>query len=165
VRDQLDSNLGLQTLLRQRVNDAMLRAAERVAFLNRALSMSEAQQQAGMLVAEQAQFEETLNRVIPPRREALHRARQDAVLTDSRMTTAIATIEAERALLEAGRSMQLAGVLLAEIAGVERQAEASVGQVRSTLELAQQQRAGEARQPAGPSFDFVAWRNGRTAGN
>lgn len=163
VRDQADANLGLQSLLRQRVNDAVLRGVERVAFLERALTMPEAQQQAAMLVAEQAQFEETLNRMIPPRREALHRARQEAVLTDGRITTALATLEAEQALLESGRAMKLAGALLSEMAGVERQAEASVGQVRSTLELARIERAGEQRQTA-PAFDFLAWRNGRLAG-
>lgn len=165
-RNLLDANLGQQALLRSRTNEAMARGLERVSYLSRSLSMADVELQASSLAAEQAQFEQSLSVLLPPRRAALARVRQEAVLMENRIATALATVEAELALARAGHALQSADRLIGDIAGVERAATQAVGQVRSTLELVQAQRSAEpARGSASAEpFDFTAWRNGRAAG-
>ena len=165
VRNLLDANLGQQALLRSRANDAAQRGADRVTFLGRAYSMGEVAAQAASLVAEQQQFEGTLGTLLPPRREALLKARQRSMLADNSVTTTLATVDADRALLLAGRSMDRTSRLLAEIAGTEQQATEVLGVVRSTLELAAADRSTKPVAPsaAAETFDFIAWSNGRSS--
>ncbi|SFL13236.1 hypothetical protein [Falsiroseomonas stagni] len=165
LRNLLDANLGQQALLRQRIAEVARSGIERVSFVGRWLSMADVEQQAGSLVAEQALFEETLLRQLPPRREALNRARQETMLTDSRIASTLATLEAERALLAAGRPIQLAGPLLASLSGAERWVNGAVGNVRTTLELARGQRASGPGQGAAPAFDFQSWRSAGLSGS
>ncbi|MFZ4408041.1 MAG: hypothetical protein ACOYOH_11900 [Paracraurococcus sp.] len=164
VRNLLDANLGQQALLRSRANDAALRGAERVVFVSRTYTMPEVAAQAASLVAEQQQFEGILSGLLPPRRDALQKARQQAMLVENSIATTLATVDADRALLLAGRSMDRSTVLLAQIAGTEARATEVLGNVRSTLQLAASEKPSQpapGQLPSTANFDFSAWRGGR----
>ncbi len=167
LRSLLDANLGQQALLRSRYNDAVNRGLERMNFLGNPLPLAEGQAQAASLAAEQAQFTSSLNEMLPPRREALNRARQEAILMENRLTTTVATAEAERALIASGQTMRSASALLADMNGMEREAGRAISQVRSTVELAGAQTAAQRAGwiTAGANFDFQAWRGQRPQGD
>lgn len=164
VRNLLDANRGHQSLLRSRANEVIGHSADRFSFAGRTYTLSEAAAQAASLAAEQQQSEKVLSGVLPPRRETLLKARQQAMLVENMVFTTLATVDADRALLLASRSMDRADQLLAEVADTVQRSNEALGSVRNTLELtAAEDRSQPAPGyvPAPGTFDFNAWRTGR----
>ena len=164
VRNLLDANLGHQSLLRSRANEAIGRGLDRLSFAGRTYTLPETAVQAASLVAEQQQSEKALSGVLPPRREALMKVRLQAMLVENAAATTLAIVDADRALLLAGRSVDQADRLLVEVADTARRSNEVLGSVRNTLELTtaeSQGRPAPAALPLAGGFDFDVWRMGR----
>lgn len=157
-QELLDANSGLQTILRGRYADSLRSNAGTLLFQGRSYTRAEAEQQAALLVAEEANFKSGLVE-LNTRRGRLNEARMAAVVESNRVSAAIATLSAEKAILVANYSLEKARTLLEESQRVERRAEeTSLALVRSTEEMARNPSLATA--PRGPAFDLSGWLSG-----
>jgi hypothetical protein len=135
-RQLLDSNVGLQAVLRARATEMIRRGTDHLSFEGRNYTRTDVEQQAGVLVREEAGFRATLAE-FGPRRARLHEARTAAVIEENRVAAALATISAEKAIVIATGSLDHAKRLLEETQFAENMADQlTEAVVRSTKEIA-----------------------------
>ncbi len=154
----LDANTALQTALRTRASEMIRAGATSLTFQGKTYSRPEAEQQAQLLIREEADFRATIAR-FASRRTQLTEALTAVVVEDNRISVMLATLAAEKAIVVATGSLEGAQTLLDDAKLTERRAnEVTEAVVRSTREMASLPAIAAA---PGPVFDFSGWAEGQ----
>lgn len=156
-RELLDANRGLQTILRTSAVEMIRAGAASLTFQGKTYSRPEAEQQAQLLVREEAGFRATIAG-FASRRTRLTEALMAVVLEDNRISGMLATLTAEKAIVVATGNLEGARTLLDDAKLTEHRADAvTEAVVRSTREMA----SLPATAPT-PAFDFSGWVAGQS---
>lgn len=160
-RELLDANTGLQTILRTRAAEMVRTGASGLTFQGKDYTRAEVEQQAELLVREEAGFRSTIAG-FEGRRAGLTEARMSAVVEGNRVSGTLATLAAERAMVVATGSLEGARQLLDDSKQTEARArDVSDAVVRSTREMAELTPAAPAA-AHGPTFEFSSWMAGQS---
>ncbi len=158
LRSQLDSNSGLQTILRSRAAEMLKKDANSLTFQGRVYSRIDAEQQASQLVQEEAAFKAALIK-LDQRRANLNETRTAAVLGENSLSSTLATLSAEKAIVLSTGSLNAAKSLLDDSDAAAKHAdEITLTVVRSTKELASETSTAQPSKAAG--FNFQSWAGG-----